>query len=93
MAKRYSGVSRLYVYLEEMNFWRVKVQKLSPIRIGFLTRADADAIYSRLEGDLSPENLCQDGEASPSYVRQRGAFLRAVEAELKAQGFPHKTGG
>ena len=30
----------------------------------------------RIENQLSPENLCMDGEASPNYVRQRGAQLR-----------------
>jgi hypothetical protein len=49
-----------------------------------LSRAHKKLIRERVENQLSPENLCCDGEASPEYVRKRGNFLRSVLNELEA---------
>jgi len=42
---------------------------------------DIDGVY----GELSPENLTCDGEASPAWVRRRAASLRARLRELEAE--------
>ncbi len=47
-----------------------------------------EAIFEELrgiEGELSPENLCMDGEASPSYVRRRSRELNQAKAKLVAE--------
>jgi hypothetical protein len=38
-----------------------------------------------VENKLSPENLCCDGEASPSYVRREGARLNRIRRGIIAQ--------
>lgn len=38
-----------------------------------------------IECELSPENLCMDGEASPSYVRRRFQQLTKAKAKLVAE--------
>ena len=41
-----------------------------------------------IENQLSPENLCCDGEASPSWVRKEWARLRKARAKvIKALGY------
>ena len=48
-----------------------------------LTSAHKKMLRERVECELSPENLCCDGEASPAYVRTQGKFLRAVLNDLE----------
>jgi hypothetical protein len=38
-----------------------------------------------IENQLSPENLCCDGEASPAWVHREGARLRKARAKIIAQ--------
>ncbi len=48
-----------------------------------MKRTDEEIIKDlrNVEGDLSPENLHMDGEASPAYVKKR---LRELNARKKA---------
>lgn len=39
-------------------------------------------LFNELQNDLSPENLCCDGEISVSEARSKEQFLLAVEDEL-----------
>ena len=39
-------------------------------------------IADKLEADLSPENLCMDGEASAAYVRKRSRLLNNAAKQL-----------
>jgi hypothetical protein len=39
----------------------------------------------QIEGELSPENLCMDGEASPAYVRRRYQELMKEKGKLVAE--------
>lgn len=49
-----------------------------------MARTEAQILrdLQNVETDLSPENLTCDGEASPSWVRRRAAFLKRKRAEL-----------
>lgn len=46
------------------------------------THANKKALMEHLECDLSPENLCCDGELSGPALRQKAQYLNAVKAEL-----------
>lgn len=75
-------------YIAEYNrtatiFGKPTIRALLP---GALTAAEKQILADKLGGELSPENLSCDGEASTDYVRQRGAYLRTVAAELEALG-------
>ena len=49
-----------------------------------LQQADVDKIVSRLNGDLSPENLHCDGEISATEARKKYQFFKTVAQELTA---------
>jgi len=53
------------------------------IDVQTLSREDAQSIAHMLACDLSPENLCCDGEAPAAYVRKRRALLTKAVAELQ----------
>jgi len=48
------------------------------------TRKDKQAILEAIECDLSPENLCCDGEASPKFVRKQSRMLHKARDEAEA---------
>jgi len=49
-----------------------------------LQQSDVDTIVSRLNGDLSPENLHCDGEIPASEARRKYQFFKTVAQELTA---------
>lgn len=52
------------------------------IDISNMTPTLKQDLIDQIESELSPENLCCDGEVSITYVRQREAFLKKALAEL-----------
>lgn len=70
-------------YIEDHNRFAAFFRQ-APIHLEFMTRGAKKELEQRIECELSPENLCCDGEASPAYVRQRGTFLRQVQHELQS---------
>ena len=48
-----------------------------------LTQADCDALARDIDSQLSPENLCMDGEASVSHIQNRRRYLVQVARELE----------
>jgi hypothetical protein len=70
----------LATYVLQKNMWR----NTSKHNLLVLTNTqDRKTIAEMIDCDLSPENLCCDGEAPLSYVRRQGAFLRKCAAQLK----------
>lgn len=65
-------------YIEQKNAWTAIFGNRA-----LVLPEDAGIILSHIEGDLSPENLCMDGEADPAYVRKQLTFLTAAKAELE----------
>jgi hypothetical protein len=55
-----------------------------PCLIDLRTRAGMQATLDALEGDLSPENLCCDGELSGPALHAKATRLRAAHAEVNA---------
>ena len=74
--------------VEDINFTNELFGKKSPkIDIYRIDAVGARRIFEKIECDLSPENLCCDGEASPAYVRTRAKLLTSAKKELEALGF------
>jgi hypothetical protein len=73
----------LYKYVQRRNAWEaIFDEKAKRIDLRMLTTKQRTTLLNSIECDLSPENLCCDGEASPQYVRERSKFLNAARAEL-----------
>jgi hypothetical protein len=52
-----------------------------------LTAEDKQELIDRIEGDLSPENLCCDGELRGAMLQAKARMLYGAKAELEAMGF------
>ena len=73
----------LRIFISEKNVWRTWGKNAKPAYdINNLSMKDKRELAQDIEGALSPENLCCDGEAPMSVVRKRGAMLRKAQAEL-----------
>lgn len=81
-------MSHLTKYLDRVNFWRVNIDKAAPYTVSTLTEADAQVLVDNLQGELSPENLCCDGEISRSEVNARFRMFTGAMREL-VQMFPN----
>jgi hypothetical protein len=62
-----------------------------PSNLRELTTEQAEMIFQHIDGDLSPENITCDGEASAEQVRRETALLRGSIQSLNDLGhFPIK---
>jgi len=52
-----------------------------------LTPEDKQHLLDKIEGDLSPENLCCDGELRGAKLQTKARMLNGAKAELEAMGF------
>jgi hypothetical protein len=68
-------------YLEQKNRWQ-KFFNYRPLSLD--NQQDRQALARGIDSALSPENLHQDGEASPADARREYKRLTAVAKELKA---------
>lgn len=68
-------------YVQSKNAWR-RLMKEVPFDLNFLTLADKKRLQEHLEGDLSPENLCCDGELQGEDLALKTDYLLAVKREL-----------
>lgn len=68
----------LNAYLKEKNSWR-KMFGERPLTMP----EDLVELLNMLECDMSPENLCMDGEASMRFIREQRAFLNAVYQDIE----------
>lgn len=69
----------LETYVNEKNRWG-SIFGNGPLVIG----RDNARIAESIDCELSPENLTCDGEANPTYVRNRYKLLVGAARELKA---------
>jgi hypothetical protein len=69
--------------LEEMNLFRTMADKDKPKRELPKTAEECEFFFEVLEGRLSPENLCCDGEASPAQVRNMSRYYNNCWKELE----------
>ncbi len=75
------NIRALEVYVDQRNSWE---RLFRQPELSLLRPRDRQRIAEMIESDLSPENLCMDGEASPSYVHERRQFLNRCAAELQS---------
>lgn len=75
--------------IEDYNFWPKMTGKgeILPVNPKKLTAQQAAKLYSRLEGQLSPENLHCDGEISHAQAMAKYRMYHKAIAELQALGF------
>jgi hypothetical protein len=73
--------NELKKYITEVNTFR-KVFGAPPIQHDFITRGAKIVLQEHILGELSPENLSQDGEASDEYIGKRRKFLLAALDQL-----------
>lgn len=79
----------LRAYIEERNrvygkYWPDQVVDLATV-----TDADLKKLADRVANDLSPENLCCDGELRGAPLRAKTKKLYAVKRDLEALGVTH----
>ena len=81
MSTVHSLYPNLVVYVHDVNrlgrFFNEK-----QIDMNFMTHEDKQRLLRRLECDLSPENLCCDGELRGEALAKKTSFLRKALAEL-----------
>ena len=73
---------RFQEYVDGINFWR-KYTK-APLMTFPLSQADVDTLASRIDNELSPENLCCDGELTRAQTQARYNKLMGVKKDLEA---------
>ena len=79
-------MKHLKAYIESENFLK-RFMSQPEFRIEVLDQTMADELFSSIECDLSPENLCCDGELSDNEVRTKKRMLDGAHAQLLKMGF------
>jgi hypothetical protein len=74
--------NELKKYITDHNKTR-KMFGAPPIQFDFLTRGAKQVLRENILGELSPENLSCDGEASLEYIEKRRRFLTDALSELE----------
>ena len=79
---------RRYVELENA---RLALFGDDPMDVDNLTEAQAERLFYRIDGEMSPENLHMDGEISPAAARERAKLFTGAAEDLVELGFgkPH----
>lgn len=77
------NIPNLRKYVEGKNRWAAMFKK-PKIELAFLTKGQKEYLTDCLECDLSPENLCCDGELPRAQVKAKYAYLTKVQKELAA---------
>ena len=70
--------------VDDINFW-AELKGEPKMNAHQLTQADADKIYHKIDGNLSPEILACDGEASPAQVKRTYRMLTGAVSSLDAK--------
>ena len=73
-------MTELERYIHKQNLW-LNLDSKPPIKLPLSPQAKA-YLLDQLECDLSPENLCCDGELRGQALRDKQEFLDAVADQL-----------
>jgi hypothetical protein len=76
----------LATLVDQMNRW-ASVFKDPTIDLVKLSQTDADRIFQKIDGGMSPENLACDGEASLTHIRRTRSMYEGSVKELRKRGF------
>lgn len=68
-------------YVDQINDW-ARIFSKQPKRLTINSPKDRNEIRNQLECDLSPENLCCDGELDGQALIRKSRFLNAALDEL-----------
>ena len=82
-------MSYLKNYVDQRNRVSALFNEPDPINIANMNQHDANRLFDLIECDLSPENLCCDGELPFAAVKRKADMLNGARAELVALGFQH----
>ena len=69
-------------YIEQKNYWN-KLTKRSLMDPDRLTNDDVQELLSSIECDLSPENLCCDGELRGAALQKKTRMLHGALRDLE----------
>jgi hypothetical protein len=69
-------------YVDRKNAW-ANMFNDPRIELRNLTQAEKTKLLESLDCDLSPENLCCDGELQGVALRDKAAYLNAAKQELE----------
>ena len=75
------NIRNLEQYVHQANEWNRLFNPKRPA-LSLLNQADRQKIATRLDSDLSPENLTCDGELPVAQVRTKHAYLTRCVQEL-----------
>lgn len=71
----------LKAFCEQQNFWR-RLSGKPDYDINNLTQADVNDIVETLDCNMSPENLCCDGEISGAQIARRRRMFTGAYTEI-----------
>lgn len=84
-------MKNLVKFMESKNFWR-RAAKQPLYSVETLNTETANELFYMLDCNLSPENLCCDGEISRTEVKRRFALFNGAIKDLKKLGYAVPTG-
>lgn len=71
-------------YVEQKNFW-IRIRNQSPMDASSLTPTQVQDLFESLQCDLSPENLCCDGELRGAALQRKSSMLNGALRELRIE--------
>jgi len=77
----------LTAYVKQINDMAAIFRSVQTIDLSKLDASMAKDLFYRLGGDLSPENLCCDGELRGAALQRKSRMLHGAVADLKALGY------
>jgi hypothetical protein len=81
-------------YIAQQNrfasLWGQTANEIYPENPALLNSEQKTRIASRLASDLSPENLCCDGELRGAQLRAKTKLLNDAKKELAGMGVTHE---
>jgi hypothetical protein len=69
-------------YVDQKN-WVRRMFKRPELDVSNLSAQDVQDLLESIEGDLSPENLCCDGELRGAALRRKAAMINGARTELE----------
>lgn len=70
-------------YIDQQNRYAAFFNSKNKFDVANLTRREINELLERLEGDLSPENLCCDGELRGAALQKKATMLNGAKRELE----------
>jgi len=78
----------LQAFIDQENRWAaIFGNDPLPLDVRQLTQEQADQLFQKLDGNMSPENLHCDGEISAAQARRKAKLFTAAFEDLKKLGF------